>query len=103
MEAFEDQNSALREKIAFALGEIGPPAKPAIPDLIDMLESQATELRVSAAEALWKIDRRSDLAVPVLRNASNNPRGLQQRERAAGILEQIHLGADNETTAELLE
>lgn len=52
---------------ATAIGRIGgPEAQAAIPLLEGYLRSSDEELRVIAAEALWRIDRRADLVLPVL-------------------------------------
>ena len=48
------------------LGWIGPGARPAVPELEKLLDSEWPELRKSAALALWRIDGRARQAVPVL-------------------------------------
>jgi HEAT repeat protein len=46
----------LAGRIAEALGEIGPPAKPAVEDLFQTLQGPSPYLQVKAGSALWRID-----------------------------------------------
>jgi HEAT repeat protein len=48
------------------LGMVGADAKAALPTLTEATKDQDPELRVKAAWALWAVDKRSDLAKPVL-------------------------------------
>lgn len=52
----------LRPYAAQALGQIGPAAKAAVPSLVPLLESPCAP---AVALALWQIDGRADLAIPV--------------------------------------
>lgn len=61
-----------RAMAASSLGEIGPPAKAALPALIEATKDQEAQIRVSAAWALWTVDQQSELAKPVLIDALNN-------------------------------
>src|SRR5262249_47498836 len=57
----------LRAGAAHALGELGAVAKPAIHALIPVaLRDPDFRARLEAAVALWRIDRRVSLALPVL-------------------------------------
>jgi HEAT repeat protein len=56
---------AVRRSTAEALGSFGPAAKPAVSDLVKMLDNDDDITRVNAAVALWKIDRHPK-AVPAL-------------------------------------
>ena len=51
----EDKSSSWREAAAEALGDIGPPAKAAIPALRGALKDEQAHVRKAAAEALKKI------------------------------------------------
>ena len=50
----------------YALGNVGPNAKAATPDLIKELKSPRVRIRTNAARALAKIDPQPDLLVPLL-------------------------------------
>ena len=56
---------AVRRSTAEALGNFGPAAKPAVSELLKMLNNDDEITRVNAAVALWKIDRHPK-AVPAL-------------------------------------
>jgi HEAT repeat protein len=49
-----------------ALGLIGPAAEDAVPALEKALDSWGRNVRVAAAEALWRITGKTDKAVPIL-------------------------------------
>jgi HEAT repeats/PBS lyase HEAT-like repeat len=59
----------VRSRAASALGNIGPPAREALPELKRALQessSLAASLRCSAAVAIWRIDKDVKTAMPVL-------------------------------------
>ena len=59
----------LQKEIAYTLGEIGPAAKDAVPQLIELIKSRKDPegfLNVNAAEALGKIGPAAAMAVPAL-------------------------------------
>jgi HEAT repeat protein len=61
--------SDLQKQIAYTLGEIGPPAKESIPQLVELLKSGKDRegfLSVTAAVALGKIGPSAETAVPAL-------------------------------------
>jgi HEAT repeat protein len=66
--ALADPHRFVRSWAAMALFEIGPAAKPAAADLVEMLETDAENLRGRAwcASALPEIHAEPDLAVPAL-------------------------------------
>jgi HEAT repeat protein len=65
--ALQDENAPVRHGAALALGRIGPGAKDTIAALTAVLkEDKADEVRLAAAEALWRLGRHADV-VPVLR------------------------------------
>jgi len=55
-----------RGNIVSALGQIGPAARPAIEALKARLDDADSSVQARAAVALWRIDRRTDLAIPAL-------------------------------------
>jgi HEAT repeat protein len=83
---------------AEALGKIGPDAKMAVPALNDALHQQRGDLRVVAALALWRIEKR-DEPVTVLKKELTNKDGTV-RCAAAEALWRIQ--KDPESLAELI-
>jgi HEAT repeat protein len=69
----QDQ-SGLRFNLMGAMGEMGVEAKAALPKIKQELKSSVVSYRIAAAQALWKIDRNAELAVPVLIDALGNDR-----------------------------
>jgi hypothetical protein len=61
-----DRPEGLRRAAARALGEAGAAARPAVPQLRALLTDSNFELRLAAAEALWKVERgqAADLELP---------------------------------------
>lgn len=70
----EDAASYAPAAAAEALGEIGPPARAAVPALSAALKHNSRGLRIAAAGALWKITRKAQPAVAVF------IRALQDRD-----------------------
>src|SRR5207247_2506548 len=60
-------------KAAEVLGRIGPRAKSAIPDLLEVLKGSDNEARVQAALALWRLGHRAEDVIPVLAGALRSP------------------------------
>jgi HEAT repeat protein len=94
-EALQDQDESLQVHAALALGKIGPAARAAVPVLAALLAAEGnapggeqTKLRVYVAQALWRIDRRSDLAVPALLAAMKD-KNSAYRGFVAAILGEI--------------
>src|SRR5207245_622837 len=65
----EKSDSLAPQGAAGALGEIGPPAKAAVPHLTAALRHDSRDFRISAAIALWKITRNPEPTVPALARA----------------------------------
>ncbi len=67
IELFDKEGNGCRNRstVAEGLGEMGPPARAAVPSLVKALKNEPGLLRASAALALWKIDKHS-LALPTL-------------------------------------
>jgi HEAT repeat protein len=65
--ALKDRNLQLRGRAALALAAVGEGAKPALPALAAALEANDDpNIRILLAQTLWLVDRRLDLALPVL-------------------------------------
>jgi HEAT repeat protein len=73
-EALRDELPAVRLGATRALAELGPRGFPAIPGLIHAAHwDHDAAVRTHAAVAIWKIDRRDRIAVPVLTRALREP------------------------------
>ncbi len=55
-----------RAMAANFLGQVGADAKAVLPTLAEAAKDQDAQIQVNAARALWAVDKRSDLAEPVL-------------------------------------
>ncbi len=64
--ALQQSNAVLNNAI-FALGKIGPAARPSIPEIEKLLTNREPMIRLNAALALWRIDRRKEI-VQVLKS-----------------------------------
>lgn len=85
IENLDNTDNWVREQSAWALGEIGSTAQPAVQKLCDMLKGNGTvRERRNAAEALQKIGDRS--AIPVLAQALNDEAIAINAARALGFL-----------------
>lgn len=76
----------LRERIAMALGNIGPSAKSAIPSLLRGVTNTDDRVRESAISALCWIHSESDLVVRALTKALSDPAQGVQLEAAKGLV-----------------
>lgn len=108
-EALRDENSAVRQTAAGAIGRIGPEAKAAIPALIEALQDKDRSVQQNAMFALERMGSEARAAVPALIEVLKDMRsdvhrlyggdlvdfGAVSRERAAFILGQI--GPDAKT------
>jgi HEAT repeat protein len=68
-------HDSARRNAAWALGQFGPAARVATAELVKLLDDQDPVVRVQAAAALWKIDRRGEAAptlLEVLRSRQGN-------------------------------
>ena len=63
---FAKERTKNRADIADTWAEIGNAAKSAVPLLVESLGDRSPELRLAAARALWKIERRPERVVPTL-------------------------------------
>src|ERR1022692_1095711 len=70
LKALKHPDAAVRYRAVQTLNDLGPLAKFAVPDLREMLADKHPQVRVKAAEALWKIDKTpSVVLLPVLLQA----------------------------------
>jgi len=81
-----------RVTAAWALGEIGPPAAPAVPHLLRALEDQDESLRMFSAHALGGIGQATNAVLAALQKAINDP-DAEVRAEAAWALEQLQAAA----------
>jgi hypothetical protein len=72
IEQLKDANETVRLQAAEAIGSMGPAGKPAVPALIEMLNSTVSIDRMAAAMALAKIGSDAAPALPALRAAQSN-------------------------------
>jgi HEAT repeat protein len=78
---------SLRAAAAQALGQFGPTAKAAVPALVERLEDENAYVRVSAATALWRINRHAAAVPALIAELKNEDRHV--RSRAVGDLGDI--------------
>lgn len=89
IEGLNNADTSTRASAASALGNIGELAKQAIPNLINNLKNDRSDLvRGSAAYALGQMKKSAQGAIPDLRQALNDENELV-RQSAAKALEQI--------------
>jgi HEAT repeat protein len=62
----KDDDALAREEAVAVLADAGPDAAVVLPALNDFLKGPASNLRLQAAVAVWKIGRQGDAATPVL-------------------------------------
>ncbi|MGE3808002.1 MAG: HEAT repeat domain-containing protein [Gemmataceae bacterium] len=65
LKKLNDVDREVRWSTISSLGRIGPPAKPAIPQLKKAFKDRSARVRIAAAEAAWNIDR-DEAAIPIL-------------------------------------
>jgi HEAT repeat protein len=82
----EDKDPNMRYYAAQALGQFGPEARPAVPDLTAALKDDSKMVRMGAAYALGEI--KSPDAVPTLQEATKDPE-KEVRDAAAFALKQL--------------
>jgi HEAT repeat protein len=99
----EDLQSERRNRAAtaaWALGSIGDSAKVAVPRLVELIHDDDPQVRILAAEALWRIDRQTNAVLPVmigeLKNWSKDPQAVM------GYMTQEFFPSRQETAAEVL-
>ncbi|HVK07386.1 MAG TPA: HEAT repeat domain-containing protein [Gemmataceae bacterium] len=97
--ALADPSAAVRVGATQALGEIGPAAGEAVPDLIGVLRDADETVRCRAAEALGRIG--AEAAVPALTDELADPSPAVQ-EAAARALGAFRLAAEGAVSALVL-
>lgn len=65
-DAIRDEDDEVRCSGAFGLGQIGPAAAWAVPDLMKLLKSRNSRVKTFATEALGLIGRESKVAIPLI-------------------------------------
>jgi HEAT repeat protein len=90
VKALADKDVAVRRKAAWALWQIGPPAKTATPALLVAVKDPVPEVREMAAKALGRVSERTPDAVPTLVEALEDPQA-GVRATAADSLANIWL------------
>jgi len=71
--ALKTNNIHARRQATWDIGNIGPAAKAAVPDLIEALKDDDVDVRINAAWALGRIGSAAMTAVPFLREALKDP------------------------------
>jgi HEAT repeat protein len=89
IESLGKSEIGLRTRAARALGDLGPAAKAALPNLIDALQDPGSTLRYWAVRALGEIGSEAEAAVPYLIDALNDPDSDAVRSAAANALTRI--------------
>lgn len=87
LKAFQERDEGLHQ-----LASLGPIAKAAVPTLVDRLPSSSVYSKLQLCEALWNIDRNTNLVVPALMELLNDDFGPIRRD-AAELLGMIGLDA----------
>jgi HEAT repeat protein len=72
-----------RRRAADALGDIGPAAAAAVPELVESLKDEHVEVHWYALDALGRIGQAATIAVPALSDALTNPRTNRYSRRVA--------------------
>lgn len=75
MRALSDKNQDVRAGAAYVLGQIGPPAKPAVPLMLEKLKTDELKVRIAIIGSLGFIGQYPDQVIPVLTKnlSSDNP------------------------------
>src|SRR5258707_11825824 len=71
--ALSDQAPKVRRTVAESLGRFGGKAGAAVEVLHQRLSDEDTSVRVSAAKALWQIEKNAEEVLPVLIEALHDP------------------------------
>ncbi|HWF19809.1 MAG TPA: hypothetical protein VG754_11105 [Verrucomicrobiae bacterium] len=83
-----EKQIATREETTMMLGQLGPDAKAAIPDLSAGLHDTNEMLRVESAFALWRIDHQTN-GVAAIQNALLTSADVLMKRESAILLSQI--------------
>jgi HEAT repeat protein len=89
IEALSDQQAETRLASLRILGRFGNQARAAVSRITALLQDPDELVCVNAAEALWKVDRRAQAAIPVLIQGLKNQQSWPIRSDASYILGQI--------------
>ncbi len=89
----QEADAITRARILFAFGEMGDAAREALPSAHEALEDEDLEVRASAASAVWRIEKRPDVALPVLAEAVRSDLHRFWRTRVAACLAEMGTAA----------
>jgi HEAT repeat protein len=85
-DALKDKMPETRERAAEALGRLGPAGRAAVPDLLAAMQGQVLRFPLTAALALWRIDRAAGKqSVPMLVQVLRTP----EHDQLATSLERL--------------
>jgi HEAT repeat protein len=98
----ENPSNGIPGGAAEALGRIGPRAQGAEAALTALLDDEGSYVRVKAAQALWRILRRSDPSVRVLMEVLKN-RECDVFQRTLAVRALAEIGAEARTAVPTLE
>jgi HEAT repeat protein len=87
-EDLKSPSASERWRAVWALGQIGPPAKAAIPEITQLVKDPNPIVRFMAAEALGRFGPDAKSAIPVLREAMRDS-SRTVREVARNSLRQV--------------
>ena len=85
IELLDDPDAARRIQGAYALGQKGAEASPAVPRLIKLLDDENVRLRQTTAVALGQIGPPASAAVPALTKRLSDPDVIVRRQSAAAL------------------
>jgi HEAT repeat protein len=100
MENLQSEGAGKIARAAWVLGRLGEPARVSIPRLIELTQHTNPQVRIRAAEALWKLDRQTNTVLPVmiaeLKDWSKDPHALD------GNTQDEHQQSRQQVAAEVL-
>lgn len=85
-EALFDNVALVREDAAWALGQMGKLADPALPSLEKALKDGASTVRISVAVALWRLTQSTDKTLDVLVAELGTPDAPWEAAKGIGVL-----------------
>lgn len=97
--ALSDKDPIVRFQAAYVLGEIGPPAKEAIPELQTKLRDPVGDVALESARALAIISGESDRAKEIIKLAVTD---MNPQVRMAGVQTAYRMGESGSAVASLI-
>ena len=89
----DDKDTLVREEALEVLTQLGPKAKAAVPKLEPLVKTGSDPARRRAALALWKIDGRTEAAIPLFKAALKENSGIA-RIQTIQTLRELGVPAD---------